>query len=377
MKYDAFISYSNEKDNRIAKALQDNLHRIAKRWDSLSAIRVFRDATHLPLKSLQPALISALADSTFLILLASPQSAASKWVREELAHFLETHPPECVLIVLLEGDLVWDDSLHRFAPGSTSALPTVDAFTLAEEPLFLDLRWAVGESDLSLSNPRILEAVATLAATLQEVPKETLVGDLVEEHRRLRRNQRVNLGFRGAAGFGIAAAAHFLFGAAFSFTSDAVLAPAIAGYLYFAIGFPMIGALGALCCGTGWRGMVGFGVGFLVLLPFYAMSSLRPFEASLQDHFVLASMSLAGFGAAGALGAIGCRPVRWSDGAKAFGLGGVIVAVLWLVLGAFRPDGIQTSLSQSGRGYLRDSGSKLDARSWSSPVSSETATLAC
>ena len=114
MNYDAFISYSHGNDTRIAKALQDNLHRLAKRWDSLSAIRVFRDATHLPITSLQPALVSALAASKFLILLASPQSAASKWVREEVARFLETHPPERVLIVLIAGDLVWDESLGRF-----------------------------------------------------------------------------------------------------------------------------------------------------------------------------------------------------------------------------------------------------------------------
>src|SRR5437667_11994232 len=32
-------------------------------------------------------------------------------------------------------------------------------------------------------------------------------------------------------------------------------------------------------------------------------------------------------------------------GAKAFGIGGVIVAAVWLVFGAFRPDGIHTHLA--------------------------------
>lgn len=345
MKYDAFISYSHNDDTRIAKAIQDNLHRLAKRWDSLSAIRVFRDTTHLPVTALQPALVGALADSKFLILLASPKSAASNWVCEELARFLETHSPERVLIVLIDGDLVWDELLAHFAPGPTSACPPVDAYRLDTEPLFLDLRWAVGESNLSLSNPRFLDAVATLAATLQEVPKETLVGDLVEEHRRARRNQRVNLGFRGAAGFGIAAAIFFLLGAAFSITSDAVSAPSAAGYLYFAIGFPAIGAIGALCCGVGWRGTMSFAVGFLVLVPFYVMSSFRPFESSLSDYLTLTVILLTGFVAAGTVGAAGCPRIRWSDGAKAFGCGGSVVAALWLVLDGFRPEGIHTALA--------------------------------
>lgn len=346
MKYDAFISYSHSDDTRIAKALQDNLHRLAKRWDSLSAIRVFRDVTHLPITSLQPALVSALAESNFLILLASPQSATSKWVRDEITCFLESHPPERVLIVLIGGDLVWDESLGRFAEGPTSALPNLDAFALAKEPLFLDLRWVAAESNLSLTNPRFLDAIATLAATLQDVPKETLVGDLIEEHRRLRRNQRFNLGFRGAAGFGIAAAVLFLLGRDFSFTSDAVLTPATAGYLYFAIGFPTIGAIGAACCGTGWRGVGGFAVGFSVLLPFYVMSSLRPFEASLLDHLVLAALAIAGFIAAGAVGASGCRLIRWPDGLKAFGFAGVIAVLLMLVFAGFRPIGLHTGLAE-------------------------------
>jgi len=346
VKYDAFISYSHSDDSRIAKALHDNLHRIAKRWDSLSAIRVFRDVTHLRITFLQPALVSALAESRFLVLLASPQSAASKWVREEITCFLASNPPERVLIVLIGGDLVWNESSGCFVEGPTSALPHLDALKFAKEPLFLDLRWAASEPNLSLSNPRLLDAIATLAATLQDVPKERLVGDLIEEHRRLRRNQRLNLGFRGAAGFGIAAALFFLLGGDFIFTTDAVLTPATTGYLYFAIGFPTIGAIGAACLATGWRGVAGFAIGFFILLPLYVMSSLRPFDASILDHLVLATLAVTGFVAAGALGASACRLTRWSDGMRAFGVAGVISVLLMLTFTGFRPSGIQTGLAE-------------------------------
>jgi Flp pilus assembly protein TadD len=342
--YDAFISYSHADDAGIAKALQDNLHRLAKRWDSLSAIRVFRDATHLPITSLQPAIAAALDSSKFLILLASPRSAASPWVREEVAHFLKSHPPENVLFLLVAGDLVWDKSLQSFAPGPTSAFPEVDNLRLSAEPLFLDLRWTADRHDLSLSNPQFLDAVATVAATLQSVPKDILVGDLAEEHRRLRRNQRVNLGFRGAFGFGIAAALLLLLGGAYSVTSDGLLTAASAGYLYLTIGFAAVGSIGSLCCGTGWRGVMGFTVGFLVLMPLYLISSSSPSDASLGDYCVLALMLLAGFVLAGALGASACVRIRWSDGAKAFGFGGAACAVAWVVFSEFRPEGIHTHL---------------------------------
>ena len=45
--YDAFISYSHAKDRPVAVALQQGLHRLAKRWYQVRALRVFRDDTSL------------------------------------------------------------------------------------------------------------------------------------------------------------------------------------------------------------------------------------------------------------------------------------------------------------------------------------------
>ena len=47
MAYDAFISYSQQADRRIAEALQNALHRIAKPWNRMRTLRVFRDASSL------------------------------------------------------------------------------------------------------------------------------------------------------------------------------------------------------------------------------------------------------------------------------------------------------------------------------------------
>src|SRR6266508_4513938 len=79
--YDAFISYSRALDGRLAPALQAALHRFTKPWYRVRALRVFRDDASLAANpGLWPSIEQALASSRFLILLASPEAARSRWV---------------------------------------------------------------------------------------------------------------------------------------------------------------------------------------------------------------------------------------------------------------------------------------------------------
>jgi hypothetical protein len=88
--YDAFISYSHAKDKPIAAALQSVVQRLGKPWYKRRALRVFRDDTSLSATpQLWPSIEQALAQSRFLILLASPEAAASPWVGKEIAYWLE------------------------------------------------------------------------------------------------------------------------------------------------------------------------------------------------------------------------------------------------------------------------------------------------
>src|SRR5215471_7716018 len=84
MPYNAFISYSHAEDSELAAALQRALHRFAKPPFRLRAVRVFCDSASLAANpALWPAIEVALNASEFLILLASPQAAASTWVERE------------------------------------------------------------------------------------------------------------------------------------------------------------------------------------------------------------------------------------------------------------------------------------------------------
>src|SRR5437588_9259002 len=139
--YDAFISYSHAKDKPIAASLQSVVQKLGKPWYRRRALRVFRDDTSLSAApELWPAIEQALAQSRFLILLASPEAAASQWVNREVAYWLEHKGIDTLLIAVTQGELAWDDAVGDF--GSRPAMPLPSALTrrFASEPKWVDLR---------------------------------------------------------------------------------------------------------------------------------------------------------------------------------------------------------------------------------------------
>src|SRR5919198_1861455 len=104
--YDAFISYSHAKDKPIAAALQRAVQTLGKPWYQRRALRVFRDDTSLSATPhLWPSIEVALAQSRYLILLASPEAATSHWVGKEIAWWLEHKGAATLLIALTDGEL--------------------------------------------------------------------------------------------------------------------------------------------------------------------------------------------------------------------------------------------------------------------------------
>jgi hypothetical protein len=163
MRYRAFISYSHAADGRLAPALQSGLHRFARPWYRLRALVVFRDNTDL---SASPGLWSgiqqALEGSEYFVLLASAEAARSKWVRREVEFWLQNRSHEALILVLTEGEMLWDEKAGDFDWKSTNSLPPVLAGVFPEEPFVPDLRWARAREDLSLANPRFRDLASRL-----------------------------------------------------------------------------------------------------------------------------------------------------------------------------------------------------------------------
>jgi WD40 repeat protein len=187
-EFDAFISYSHAADGKLAPALQSGLQRLAKGLFQRRALRVFRDETGL---STNPHLWSAIEDalmsSDWFILLASPESARSEWVNREVTTWHEHKSVDHLLIVVTDGEIAFEDG-HGVDRAVTDCLPAPLVDALAEEPRWLDMRWARNDDQLDLRNGRFRAAVADLAAPIHGIPKDELEGEDVRQQRRVRRS---------------------------------------------------------------------------------------------------------------------------------------------------------------------------------------------
>jgi WD40 repeat protein len=187
VRYAAFVSYSRAVDEKLASAVCDALERFAKPWYWLRAVRIFRDDSSLSASpQLWGSIESALDESEFFILLASPEAAASKWVARELEHWMAAHGTSQILIALTDGEITWDLEANDFDSERSSAIPPVLRGRFIDEPRWVDLRGARADH-LSLLAPLFRDKVADLAAPLHHQPKDDLVGTAIARHRTTRR----------------------------------------------------------------------------------------------------------------------------------------------------------------------------------------------
>jgi hypothetical protein len=188
MPYNAFISYSHAMDGQLAPAIQKALHRIAKPWYKQKALHVFRDETSLTATPhLWNNIEKALGEAEFLIVLASPTAAHSKWVAKEVEYWLQNKSLDTLILAVTEGDIWWDNDTNAFDWSKTTAVPPILKGKFPEEPFYVDFREVKTSTDLSLNNPEFKKRAVHLAATLRHTTAGDLVGEDVRQHRRTMR----------------------------------------------------------------------------------------------------------------------------------------------------------------------------------------------
>ncbi len=181
--YDAFISYSHANDKAVAAALQTAVQRLGKPWYRRRALRLFRDDTSLSATPhLWPAIESALDRSRFLILIASPDAAASQWVAKEVEYWLDHKSVDTLLIAVTDGDLAWDNAAGDFGWRDDTPLPAVVRGRFASEPKWVDLRSYRG--GVRRRDRAFKELNADFAAAIHGLPKEDLLSQEVRQQRR-------------------------------------------------------------------------------------------------------------------------------------------------------------------------------------------------
>ena len=186
-RYDAFISYAHAADDAFAPVLQRGLQHLAKPWNRRRAMEVFRDESSLAVSpGLWRSITAALDASRWFILLASPEAARSHWVGEEIKYWVSNKGADHLLVVVTDGTWTWDTDTGDLSPASTAANPALRGVFPAE-PLYLDMTWARRDAGLTLRNAKFRDQIATLAATIQDVPKEEIEGEDVRQERRTHR----------------------------------------------------------------------------------------------------------------------------------------------------------------------------------------------
>jgi MTH538 TIR-like domain (DUF1863) len=141
LDYDAFLSYTH-RDRPAVSGLQKGLHRIGRRLGQLRALRVFRGDTDLTAsRDLRGRIVDALDRSRFFIVTLSPLAAQSQWVNQEITYWLQHRGREQLVLVLVGGQLQWDEQTARFDPETSNAAPPVltEPGSLPAEPLFIDV----------------------------------------------------------------------------------------------------------------------------------------------------------------------------------------------------------------------------------------------
>ena len=184
--YDAFLSFDRSADGRLADELTAELQRFAKPWYQLRARKIFRPGRAASAKTWDR-VAAAIHTSRYLILIASPASASSDSVRNELNEWIQSSPDarERIRIVLSDGEIIWNEVERDFDFDRSTALNTALSGLFKSEPIYIDLRWA-RDAPRRIGRPEFAEAVATLVAALSSQPLDALYGLEFRQKRRAR-----------------------------------------------------------------------------------------------------------------------------------------------------------------------------------------------
>lgn len=183
--YNAFISYSHAADGKLAPALEKALQRFGIPWWKKRVLNIFRDEASLSASPhLWSNITAALDDSKYLIYMASPESASSRWVKQEIGYWLEHKSLDTLLIALTDGNISWNEKESAFNNKDSNSLPDVLEDKFREEPFYIDLRSVKQEEEVSLKNPIFQKEVLKLAAQLHGKAPKDLASDELRAQKR-------------------------------------------------------------------------------------------------------------------------------------------------------------------------------------------------
>jgi hypothetical protein len=192
-EYDAFISYRHgELDGTIAERLHKELESyilpsdLRKMGMPKQLTRIFRDKDELPIAaSLTDNIKEALHLSRFLIVVCSPRTPDSEWIKKEIEYFKELGRQDRILVVLIKGEphetfpkpLRYTKKLTQNAAGEDII------FEDEVEPLAADVRADTARKSLKLLKREKLRLIAPIIGCSYD--------DIIKRHEREMRKKKI------------------------------------------------------------------------------------------------------------------------------------------------------------------------------------------
>lgn len=172
--YDAFVSFSVDQSESIARQFYLGLSKIGKppwKFWTWYQSRVFFDQEEIRIGDrLSDKIRNALIQSKYLVLLACPETQESEWVNLEVTTWLEKHPVSRLLIVVLDGDVEWDGTAGDFDWDRTNCIPHSLCGRYTDQH-WEDARTQASGADQQLA---IRQAIHSVAAKILDIEDEQL-----------------------------------------------------------------------------------------------------------------------------------------------------------------------------------------------------------
>jgi len=185
MNYKGFISYKHGADDALAERLENTLEKFAKPTFKRRAIEIFRDGNDLSAAAdLGEKIRNGLENSEYFICMASSAYSKSKWCVREAEWWRDNKSIDKFLIVLTEGEILWDESTNDFDWNVTTALPKALSGVFNGEPFYIDFREPGPKENMTLNHPEFKNKVVYIAASLHEKNVGDMIGEAMKQHKR-------------------------------------------------------------------------------------------------------------------------------------------------------------------------------------------------
>ena len=140
-RYDTFICYAHDS-RELARRIKKDMENHGRRFFRARSRQVFLDERMGLEPTLSQALIGRIDASDYLLHIASPAAATSRWVELELNYWFESRPDAKyrLMLVVADGVVDFDNPVGDLVPNNAIAPALRSRFAADDEPLYLDFR---------------------------------------------------------------------------------------------------------------------------------------------------------------------------------------------------------------------------------------------